>query len=121
MNYADDMGLKVQDEASIDSIVTAWLGAFEAALASGDAGQVASLLTEDSNWRDVLAFTWHLKPQVGAEAIAEGLVARQPAVQARGFGISPQRTPPRRVKRPGAIVSRQFIASRPKPGVVKAC
>lgn len=101
MNYADDMGLKVQDEASIDSIVTAWLGAFEAALASGDAGQVASLLTEDSNWRDVLAFTWHLKPQVGAEAIAEGLVARQPAVQARGFGISPQRTPPRRVKRLG--------------------
>ncbi len=101
MNYADDMGLKVQDEVSSDSIVTAWLGAFEAALASGDARQVASLLTEDGNWRDVLAFTWHLVPRVGAQAIADGLITRQPAVQASGFGISPQRTPPRRVKRLG--------------------
>ena len=101
VNYADGLGLSVQEQASLEATVTAWLRAFEAALASRDEQEVASLLTEDGNWRDVLAFTWHLVPRVGARSIAEGLVARQPAVNAGGFAISPHRTPPRRVKRVG--------------------
>ncbi|MCB1742818.1 MAG: NAD(P)/FAD-dependent oxidoreductase [Gammaproteobacteria bacterium] len=85
----------------VEGIVEAWLHAFEQALASGDEAAVTSLFEADGNWRDVLAFTWHLSPQVGAERIAEGLVARQPAVQARDFQIDPDRAPPRRVKRLG--------------------
>lgn len=101
MNHTDHASLKARDDAELQGTVTAWLRAFEHALASGDAAAVAGLLTEDANWRDVLAFTWHLKPRVGAEAIARGLLDRQPAVGAHGFAISPTRTAPRRVKRLG--------------------
>ena len=79
------------DTLSTDAIVDAWLVAFEAALVNCDADALAELLTQDGNWRDVLAFTWHLTPKVGAMPIAEALIARQPAVQASGFGRSPER------------------------------
>lgn len=101
MNHVDQLYLKVREEQQLDQIVTGWLQAFEAALASGDEAQVAALLTDDGNWRDVLAFTWHLLPRVGAQTIAAGFVERQPAVQARNFEINPNRTPPRHVKRLG--------------------
>ena len=79
--------------------VTVWLSAFESALRRGDASELALLFEADGNWRDVLAFTWHLSAQVGAEAIADALLARQPAVAAVGFAIDHERTPPRRVGR----------------------
>ena len=101
MNYIDDANLKARDDVVIQGIVTAWLRAFGQALASGDEKAVTSLLEDESNWRDVLAFTWHLTPLVGAKEIAEALVARQPTVEAQGFEISAARTPPRRVKRLG--------------------
>lgn len=101
MNHVDQTSLQTQDALELDRIVSGWLEAFEEALNSGDAAAVAALLTSDSNWRDLLAFTWHLLPRVGAQNIAEGLVARQSAVKACSFEISPNRTPPRRTKRLG--------------------
>ena len=101
MNHVDQLYQKVREEQDLDRIVSGWLSAFEAALASGEESAVAALLTDDGNWRDVLAFTWHLLPRVGAQTIAAGFVERQPAVQARDFEINPNRTPPRRVKRLG--------------------
>ena len=83
------------------TVLTAWLSAFEAALTSGDPSRVASLFEPNGNWRDVLAFTWHLTPRIGADAIAEGLLARQPAVKAHSFEVHPDRTPPRNLKRMG--------------------
>lgn len=81
--------------------VETWLCAFEQALGDGDAAAIAALFVDDSHWRDVLAFTWHLTPCVGAERIANALVGRQPAVQASAFAIHPDRSPPRRVARLG--------------------
>ena len=101
MNYIDNATLKARDDADLRETVSTWLGAFGSALASGNADAVESLFEDDGNWRDVLAFTWHLTPVVGARAIAGGLVARQPAVKAGGFEINPARTPPRRVTRLG--------------------
>lgn len=87
--------------SALNQTVYAWLSAFEQALAVGNEDAVASLFTTDGNWRDLLAFTWHLTPCVGARPIAQGLIARQPSVQAKGFTIHPERSPPRRVKRLG--------------------
>ena len=101
MNYIDNAALKARDNAELHEIVSAWLNALERSLESGDARALALLLEDDCNWRDVLAFTWHLSARTGAGEIAEGLIARQPAVKARGFRISTGRTPPRRVKRLG--------------------
>ncbi|MEM9683553.1 MAG: NAD(P)/FAD-dependent oxidoreductase, partial [Pseudomonadota bacterium] len=101
MNYvAPDAPEKI-DDTDLRGIVTAWLAAFEEALARCDGDAVGSLLEAESNWRDILAFTWHLTPRVGAGDIARLFVARQPAVNARAFDLSPMRTPPRRVSRLG--------------------
>ena len=101
LNYIEKANLEARDDVEPQETVTAWLRAFGQALASGDETVVASLFEDDGNWRDVLAFTWHLTPNVGAKDIAKGLVARQPVIQAQGFEISPNRTQPRRVKRLG--------------------
>ncbi|MDE0807841.1 MAG: NAD(P)/FAD-dependent oxidoreductase [Alphaproteobacteria bacterium] len=101
MNFIDNTIAKVRDEAETQEIVAVWLGAFEKALAGGDETVLASLLDDECNWRDVLAFTWHLTAHVGAEEIAKNFLVRQPAVNALGFKISANRTPPRRVKRLG--------------------
>lgn len=101
MNYADHMSARARDDHAIQTTVSRWLEAFERALAASDEAAVAGLLAEDANWRDVLAFTWHITPKTGRAAIAGALIARQSAVQAKGFEINPDRTAPRRVKRLG--------------------
>ncbi len=101
MNDIDHTALQTREDMELRSIATAWLRAFEAALASGDEAMIASMFEPDGNWRDVLAFTWHLTPRVGADSIAAGLAARQPAVEAHSFEVDPNRTPPRHVKRMG--------------------
>jgi len=101
VNDIDLASFKARDDVGTQESVTRWLRAFGQAISSGDETQVASLFEDEGNWRDVLAFTWHLTPYVGASEIAKGLVARQSAVKAQGFEISPARTPPRRVKRLG--------------------
>ncbi|MBY0332147.1 MAG: FAD-dependent oxidoreductase [Acetobacteraceae bacterium] len=78
-----------------------WLGAFEAALAARDVAGIAALFHADSHWRDVLAFTWHMTPVAGRDAIADRLAADQARTLARGFHLPPDRKPPRRVKRLG--------------------
>jgi hypothetical protein len=116
MNYTDHAALNMRDELQIQEIVAAWLGVFEHALESGDEKAVASQFETEGNWRDILAFTWHLTPCVGAHEIANGLVSRQPAVQAQGFEISPTRTPPRRVKRLGRDCIEAIFCFKTKVG-----
>ncbi len=78
-----------------------WIGAFERALADRNADNLAALFHEDSHWRDVLAFTWHLTPIAGRENIAARLVDEQRRVKAHGFHLPPNRKPPRKVRRVG--------------------
>jgi len=101
MNDIDHAAIAARDAAEIRSVAARWLSAFEAALSAGDAQALTALIETDGHWRDVLAFTWHITPQRGADAIAAGLLARQPAVKAHGFQINPDRVAPRRVKRVG--------------------
>ena len=89
------------NKTDLPTIVEAWLSAFEAALSSGRAEGVYALFEDKSHWRDILAFTWHLTPTVGAGDIANLLLARQKSVGARAFSLSPTRTPPRKVNRLG--------------------
>ena len=42
-----------------------WLGAFEDALAHGDAAGAARLFTDTSFWRDLVAVTWNLRTVEG--------------------------------------------------------
>ena len=101
MNVSVLPSLKGVDDLDTQETVSVWLSAFGQAISSGDEAQVAALFEQQSHWRDVLAFTWHLSPCLGAEKIARGLIARQAAVLARDFSLSENRTPPRLVKRVG--------------------
>ena len=78
-----------------------WLEAFEAALVSRDAARIGALFHDDSHWRDILAFTWHLTSAAGRESIAARLAAAQARTAAQGFDLPRGRKPPRRVTRLG--------------------
>ena len=116
MNDIDQSGFEARDDVEMRAIVTAWLRAFESRLNSGDPTELASLFVADGNWRDVLAFTWHLTAKVGANEVARALLARQPAVEANGFKISADRTPPRRVKRLGQACIEAIYSFETKVG-----
>ncbi|MEZ5854671.1 MAG: NAD(P)/FAD-dependent oxidoreductase [Hyphomicrobiaceae bacterium] len=100
----NDIDQTLQQEHRADrprQLAVAWLNAFEGALAARDAKKIAVLFHEDSHWRDVLAFTWHLSALEGREAIAERLAAEQERTAARGFHLPAGRKPPRKVRRVG--------------------
>ncbi len=103
-------------ETCAKPIVEAWLTAFEAALARKDAAALVELFQADSHWRDILAFTWHLTPHTGGEAIAGALATLQAATGAYSFNLPPDRTPPRRVKRLGVDVIEAIFAFKTKVG-----
>ena len=88
MNVSVLPSIKAVDDVDAHETVSVWLSAFGEAISSGDEAQVACLFEQHSHWRDVLAFTWHLTPCLGANEIAKGFVARQSAVKAQGFGLS---------------------------------
>ena len=107
-----------------DTLAAVWLDAFEDALASGDVARIGGLFhTEDSHWRDVLAFTWDLRTTSGPGAIAERLGAALGATQPRGFALAAGRTPPRRVRRAGTeaieVLFTFETATGPCNGVVR--
>ena len=91
-------------------IVQAWLSRFEVALRGSRAEDVGGLLAEECHWRDMFAFTWNIKPFEGRSAVAEGLLRHQERVQASGFTIAKDSTPPRRVKRLGMDVIEAIFA-----------
>jgi len=79
----------------------AWLEAFGNAMLRQDAGAAANLFLADGHWRDILAFTWHIRTFSGTAAIREELTHRLDTVKPSGFSLARDRTPPRRVKRAG--------------------
>ena len=87
LDRTDDLSLQVEG----------WLAQFEHALAG--AGKLTSLFHPGSFWRDVLALSWTIKTLNGADAILRELPADATRATPRGFAITPNRAPPRRVTR----------------------
>lgn len=88
----------------------AWLRAFERALTGADRPSLARLFADDCHWRDMVAFRPTLSQVAGGAQIAAGLAEAQVATRARGFAVSPTRTPPRRVSRAGLEVIEAIFA-----------
>ena len=104
MNYVKDSVLADSAVAHEASLVQQWLGSLETALRDGNKSAIAKLFVADSHWRDLLAFTWDLTPQLGMDQIAAAMVKAQPVVKAHDFVIAENRTPPRRTRRHGIDV-----------------
>ena len=102
MNDVDDALLEFQRAEQARRLTAGWLADFEAALTARDMAALAALFHADSHWRDILAFTWHMTPVAGADAIAQRLAAEQAQTGARHFHLpSANRRAPRQVKRLG--------------------
>jgi cation diffusion facilitator CzcD-associated flavoprotein CzcO len=101
MNDFDQAFLAFQAAEQARRAADGWLAAFEEALASRDAARIGALFHEDCQWRDVLAFTWHITPLQGRGSIATRLAAEQARTAAHGFHLPAERRQPRRVKRLG--------------------
>ena len=53
-----------------------WLADFGAALQRQDIAAATAMFTDDSYWRDLVAFTWNIRTQEGPAAVAEMLRSR---------------------------------------------
>ena len=74
------------------SIVTEWLEALDAALASRDVAAAAALFADDCYWRDFVAFTWNLKTFEGREQIGQMLTDRLDHVAPTGWALAEDAT-----------------------------
>lgn len=95
---------------------TVWLEHFEGALARKDAKAAAALFLPDGHWRDLLAFTWHIRTMNGTAEIVAALLQTLPSVQPTGFQVAPARTPPRVVTRAGTQTLEVIIAFETRTG-----
>ncbi|MDF1737186.1 MAG: NAD(P)/FAD-dependent oxidoreductase [Minwuia sp.] len=94
-------GAAATSEKPDTAAAEAWLEALDDALSRRDAGAASSLFLPDGHWRDILAFTWHIRTFSGATAIRAELGRRLDTVKPTGFSLAKDRTPPRKVKRAG--------------------
>ena len=84
--------------------ISHWLERFENALHAGDAARLATLFAVECHYRDLLAFSWSIRPAQSAHDIARFLIDTQPTIHARDFAIADGRTQPRSVRRLGISV-----------------
>ena len=68
------------------------LETFEAALKSGDTAAAVALFQPDGYWRDLVAFTWHIKTMEGREQIAAMLDAQLNTVKPSKLKIADNET-----------------------------
>jgi len=101
MDNFDAAFVEFQAAAQIRRSAEAWLAGFEAALASRDVEQIGALFHPDCQWRDILAFTWHITPAEGQQGVATRLAHEQLRTAAHGFHLPHDRRPPRKVTRLG--------------------
>ena len=101
MDNFDQAFVAFQAATQIRRSAEDWLAGFETALASGDVARIGALFHPDCQWRDILAFTWHITPTEGREAVATRLAHEQLRTAAHGFHLPQDRRPPRQVTRLG--------------------
>jgi cation diffusion facilitator CzcD-associated flavoprotein CzcO len=85
-------------------VAAQWLQHFEAALTACDPTCLEGLFTQDCQYRDMLAFSWTIRPVPGVKAVAEFFATAQKITRARAFALAERRTPPRVVRRLGIEV-----------------
>jgi cation diffusion facilitator CzcD-associated flavoprotein CzcO len=95
--------------ATAREIAIGWITRFDRALAADDPTALRSILVAEPHWRDLVAFTWGVTQTIGADAVADALIAARIAVGARSFTLAPSRRAPRLVRRGGVHVLEAFF------------
>ena len=103
MNHVAPAALETPADQARTAI-SQWLGRFETALRATDKAALAALFAPECHYRDLLTFSWTIKPAEEVGPIVDLLAGAQPKILAKNFAISAKRTAPRRVKRLGIEV-----------------
>nr|GAT58193.1 predicted protein [Mycena chlorophos] len=85
----DKLGIAASSLENVDAkkIATEWFSQFSKHASEGNVAQVASLLSEDALWRDVLSLTWDFRTFQG-DAVQQFLVDRLPHVGMSNFQLN---------------------------------
>ncbi len=101
MDNIDQTFIEFQASVQVRRAAEGWLAGFETALAACDPAAIGAMFHPDCQWRDVLAFTWHITPGEGRDVIGARLAQEQPRTAAHGFHLPASRKAPRKVTRLG--------------------
>ncbi len=96
--------------------VESWLTAFETVISKGDIQAAADMFLDDSHWRDLVAFTWHIRTFSGRAAVREAMGTLMPKAKPRNFRIAPKRTAPQSVSRAGVTCIEALIEFETETG-----
>ena len=104
MNDAATMVTQQPPAEKARAAAVEWLHRLEGLLIAGDESALAALFAPECHYRDMLAFSWTIRPDHGADSIAAFLISAQKTTGASGFALAEGRTPPRVVRRLGVEV-----------------
>ncbi|MCO1657083.1 NAD(P)/FAD-dependent oxidoreductase [Pseudonocardia humida] len=82
------------------NVAKEWLAAFERATTARDPQAAAALFLPDGHWRDILAFTWHLRTFSGTDQLVAAFAETVEDVAPSGFTLR-EFPAPRPVRRSG--------------------
>tara|TARA_B100001540_G_scaffold29509_1_gene25382 strand:- start:201 stop:2021 length:1821 start_codon:yes stop_codon:yes gene_type:complete len=97
------------ESLDLHKVVNDWLKQFELALSNNKADEAANLFADHGQWRDLLAFTWHIQTMDGREKIQRTLQQTTPKAQPKELALAEERTPPRIVDRADVDCIEAFI------------
>ena len=78
-----------------------WLSDFENLIVTADFIKLKNIFHKDCHWRDILAFTWHIKTFTGIKSIEDAFRCYSEPIAPAQFRIDNKRSPPRDVIRAG--------------------
>ncbi|MBH68334.1 MAG: monooxygenase [Rhodospirillaceae bacterium] len=79
--------------------ITTWLEHFESSIGEKNIDSAANLFVKDGQWRDLLAFTWHVQTMNGIDEIRDTIRRTIPSIAPKAFTLAKKRTPPRIINR----------------------
>ena len=97
------------ESLDLHKVVNDWLKQFELALSNHKADEAANLFADHGQWRDLLAFTWHIQTMDGREKIQRTVQQTSPKAQPKELALAEERTPPRIVDRGDVDCIEAFI------------
>ncbi|EHB59254.1 FAD-dependent pyridine nucleotide-disulfide oxidoreductase [Mycolicibacterium rhodesiae JS60] len=96
-------------ETSPVQAVNDWLARFTEALEARDATKLKAVFRQDAYWRDLIAFTGHIRSFAGRDELTEQLVALADGVRPHGFTLATDLSAPSVQIRGGEEVTEAFI------------
>ena len=91
----------VDTTVNLTGCASKWLSDFEKLIVTAEFLKLKNIFHTDCHWRDILAFTWHIKTFTGIKSIGDAFRRYSGPIAPAQFRIDNKRSPPRNVIRAG--------------------